>query len=195
MGIRAPGRAARILIALGLVGALTTAACDTTTDPESPPQEDVATMLDEALADHVAGRLDDARKGYEDVLALDPQNGFALYNLGLIEQTENDLVAAEDFYRRALAIDPSFEAALFNLAIVHANSGDVDEAIELYKKTIEVNPASAGAHLNLGFLYLEMGMDKRGRAQIRMAIEIDPALADQVPARKGQPPTSPTPTS
>jgi tetratricopeptide (TPR) repeat protein len=118
---------------------------------------DLDATLNRALADHAAGRLDDAKQGYTKVLAEDPDNQFALYNLGLIAQTEGDNATAEDFYRRTLAVDPSFESALFNLAIVRTDQGDIDEAIELYERAIEVNPDSAGAHLNLGLLYLEIG--------------------------------------
>lgn len=166
---------------LGLVAMVIAVAWATTQeDGAGRADGDAGVLLDRALADHVAGRIDEARDGYEAVVAVDPDNSYALYNLGLIAQTEGDSDAAEDFYRRCLAIEPDFEAALFNLAIIRAQQGDTDEAISLYKRTIDVNGKAAGAHLNLGFLYLELGQEKKGNAEIQRAIELDPSLADRI---------------
>jgi tetratricopeptide (TPR) repeat protein len=167
--------------ALVMLATVLFAACDIGGSPE----EQAAATLDAALADHVAGRTEDARSKYQEVLESEPNNHLALYNLGLLAQTEGDTSAAEDFYRRALAVTPDFEPALFNLAIVRAQEGDSDEAIELYRRVIAVNPESAGAHLNLGFLHLELGQEARGNAEIQRAIEIDPLLAERVAPPQG----------
>lgn len=177
LGLKTVGVLLRLIVAVLLCVLLV--ACDTTgSDPDA--NEDTAATLDEALASHVAGRIDEARQSYQEVLESDPTNPFALYNLGLLAQGDGDLTSAEDFYRRSLAVDAEFEAALFNLAIVRAQLGDSDEAIELYKRVIAVNPENAGAHLNLGFLYLETGQEKKGNKEIQLAIEIDPSISDRI---------------
>jgi tetratricopeptide (TPR) repeat protein len=177
-----------VLVVLFTLGACNSGSKDSTGN-------DLDTTLNRALADHAAGRLDDAKQGYTKVLAEAPDNKFALYNLGLIAQTEGDNVKAENFYRRALAVDPSFESALFNLAIVRTDQGDTDEAIELYQRAIEVNPDNAGAHLNLGLLYLEIGKKKRrAEAEIDKAIELDPSLGKRVPVPQRQPQTTSSPS-
>ena len=58
--------------------------------------------LNKGLEAHLAGRLDEATTDYREALALDPQNKFAYFNLGLIDQTQNRLDAAENNYRVAI---------------------------------------------------------------------------------------------
>jgi tetratricopeptide (TPR) repeat protein len=182
----------RVLVIV-LAALFTLGACDSASNDSAG--NDHGATLDQALADHAAGRLDDAKQGYTKVLAEDPDNQFALYNLCLIAQTKGENVKAEDFYRRTLAVDPSFESALFNLAIVRTDQGDTDEAIELYQRAIEVNPDNAGAHLNLGLLYLEIGKKKRrAEAEIDKAIELDPSLGKRVPVPQRQPQTTSSPS-
>jgi tetratricopeptide (TPR) repeat protein len=186
-------------IVLLAAGVLVLGACDNDNgngkdNGGSEDVSDAAFILDQALADHVAGQLEDARAKYNEVLGLEPENRFALYNLGLISHTQGDLQAAEDYYNRTLAVAPDFEAAVFNLAIVRAQLGGVEEAIALYLRTLEINPDNAGAHLNLGFLYLEEGRNKKGNQEIQKAIELDPSLAERVAppeSPEGNPTTDP----
>ena len=58
-----------------------------------------ATLLNKALQEHVAGDLAAASEHYEAVIARDPQNKFAYYNLGLIAQTSGRSPDAEHNYR------------------------------------------------------------------------------------------------
>ena len=146
------------------------------------PNEDgeAEVTLQEALEAHSAGRLDEAVDLYKQVLALDPQNKFAYYNLGVIHQTRGRAGAAEDHYQQALDIDPDFVPALFNMAVLRTEADELEEAAELYQRVIEVSPDRADAHLNLGFVLIDLGEDEDGRAEIDIAIELDPDLASRV---------------
>lgn len=173
-------RNARALV-LGLsVCVLVAAACsdDSTPDGETAGAE---TKLESALEAHAQGRLEEAVRLYQQVLALDPENKFAYYNLGLVDQTEGRTDAAAANYTEALAIDPEFEPALFNLAIIRADQGSTDEAIELYRRLLATDPEEAGAHLNLGFLLLDRGQRKEGRAELATAVTLDPSLESRIP--------------
>jgi tetratricopeptide (TPR) repeat protein len=91
--------------------------------------------LDSALEAHAEGRLEEAVRLYLRVLVLDPENKFAYYNLGLIDQTLGRTDAAASNYTDALTIDPDFGPALFDLAIIRAEQGSTDEAIDLYRRS------------------------------------------------------------
>src|SRR6266567_1366009 len=108
--------------------------------------------LNKGLQAHAAGRLDEAAKDYREVLSHDPQNKYAYYDLGVIDQTQNRPAQAENNYRLALSIDPNFPSALFNLAILRADAGSAQEAVDLYRRDIAADPNNARAHLNLGVL-------------------------------------------
>lgn len=148
--------------------------------------------LTQALEAHAEGDLADAERLYKQVIADDPSNKFAHYNLGLIAQTEgrNDEAAAS--YREVLKVDPRFVPANFNLAIILTET-DPDEAIRLYRRIIDIEPQNAPAHLNLGFVLKEHGDEKAGEAEIAKAIEIDPSLSKRVEPNSTAGPATPTP--
>ena len=156
-----------------------------------------ADALDRAMKAHVAGRIDEAADGYREVLAHDPQNKYAFYNLGLIDQTAGRSDAAERNYRLVLASDPNYGPALFNLAIIRAAAGATPEAIDLYRRAVATQPNYAGAHLNLGLLLRASGQKVEGDAEVKRAIELDPSLAKNAAPSSGQAPgakVGPTPT-
>jgi len=126
--------------------------------------------LQRGLQAHAAGRLEEATAIYQEVLDLDPRNKFALYNLGLIDQTSGRPASAENYYRLVINLDPSFAPALFNLAILRTAAGSTAEAIELYRRVIALEPDQAGAHLNLGLLLRSIGQEVEGDREIDLAL-------------------------
>lgn len=177
-----------LLAVLGLSLLVGAAGCG---GDQKTPQEEAAETLDRALQAHVDGKIDEASEGYRQVLVKDPQNKFAYYNLGLIDQRAGRPQAAEGNYRLALNSDPDYVPALYNLAILRANAGATQEAIDLYRHAIQVNPNFAPAHLNLGFLLRQTGQQAAGDAEINRALEIDPSIGQQNPAPQGTPVSRP----
>ena len=153
--------------------------------------------LERGLQAHRAGDLDKAGAAYREVLVSDPQNRYAFFNLGLIDQTLNRAAAAEANYRLALKADPDFPAALFNLAILRMNAGSAQEAIDLYRHVIAVEQGNAGAHLSLGLALLDLGQTAEAQEQLAQAIKLDPSLGQRAPAAATPGPTTsltPVPT-
>jgi tetratricopeptide (TPR) repeat protein len=137
--------------------------------------------LKKGFALHALGRTEDAEKAYTEVLAEDPENKLAHYNLGVLADRNGDGDEAEDRYNRALSSDPEFVPALFNLAIRREAVGAPKEAEELYRKIIQLDSGMAKAHLNLGFLLLrKLDRKDEGTAEIMKAIELDGSLASRV---------------
>lgn len=155
-----------------------------------------AQLANEALAAglkaHAEGRLNEAEAAYRQVLVYAPQNKYAYYNLGLIDQTRGDSASAESGYRTAISIDPEFVPPMFNLAILRTAAGDETEAIDLYQRVIEVDFGYAAAHLNLGFLLIENGHRKEGTQELETAVELDPSLASRIPEQLPEDESEPT---
>ena len=87
------------------------------------------------------------------VLDVRPDDQYANYNMGVIEQADGRTALAEGYYRAALDTAPDFVPAMFNLAILRTKAGATQEAIDLYERVIVIQPEYAAAHLNLGLLY------------------------------------------
>ncbi len=158
-------------------------------------QKSEADLANEALAQglaaHEAGRLAEAEADYREVLVHDPNNKYAYYNLGLIDQTNGALASAESNYRLSLSIDPGFPPALFNLAIVRHDLGDLKESIDLYRQDIKLERDNASAHLNLGFALIEAHQKQQGLDELNIAVQLNPDFADRVKAVKVEPSPKP----
>jgi tetratricopeptide (TPR) repeat protein len=162
----------RFVAAVATVTALSTVGCS-----ENKSQaEQASNALSAGLRAQVAGRSAEAVKDYRKVLAHDPKNKFAFYNLGLIDQRAGRTASAEQFYRQALAVDPEYVPALFNLAIV-VTSQSADEAVTLYRKVIALQPENASATLNLGLLLRAAGQTDEGDSLVTKAHTLDPSVA------------------
>jgi tetratricopeptide (TPR) repeat protein len=181
--------AAAILLVVGL------AACGSSGAKSGSPSTTVTgaaavpALLDKALKEHVAGKLDDAVRDYNAVVAADPTNKFGHYNLGLIHQDRKQTAAAEREYRLALNTDPKYVPALYNLAILVSNDGDTSGAIVLYRKAIAADARDANAHFNLGLLLIKEGQREQGQLEVAAAIKIDPNLAKRPTAGQTTPTT------
>jgi tetratricopeptide (TPR) repeat protein len=172
-------RPAAITIAALVAAALLVApACSKKADEQQLATEALAA----GIAAQQAGDLATASAKYREVLSHDPQNQYAYYNLGLIDQTNGAYASADSNYNLALSIDPTFEDAMYNLAIVKSAEGDSDAAIALYRQVIALNKRNAAAHLNLGFALIDSGQKTEGNAELAKAIQIDPSLATRIPS-------------
>lgn len=129
------------------------------------------------------GKLGDAQQEFLEIVADDPVNYYAYYDLGLIyQETGHDSVATID-YEKALLINPKFQPALYNLASLETASNP-SAAISLYEQLQALRPSNGAAvAFNLGLLYLGVGKTSAGVAQLKYAIGLDPALASRVPAK------------
>lgn len=138
-------------------------------------------QLKRGFAEQALGRTEDAEQAYAQVLAEDPGNELANYNLGVIEHKKGNGDKAETYYRKALSSDPNFIPALFNLAIRREAVGAPEEAEDLYRKIIGLDAGMAKAHLNLGFVLLrKLDRPDEGKQEILKAIELDSTLASRV---------------
>ena len=105
-------------------------------------------ILDRAMAEHRAGRLEPALELYGQALARQPQSavghnaaGVALMQLGRVDEA----VAA---WHRAVAL--GYAPAHSNLGTALQRQGRLDEAVAAYREALRLNPGHAEAHYNLG---------------------------------------------
>ena len=162
-----------VLISAIVIGSVALASCG---GDSKPKEEQASEILNRGLQAHVDGRLDEAATAYHDVIAKDPQDKFAYYNLGVLDQTANRLQSAENNYRLTLNIDPDYGPALYNLAIIRAQAGSAQEAMGLYRHVIKINDQDPSAHYNLGLLLRAAGEVTAGDAEVALARSLNPKL-------------------
>ena len=75
----------------------------------------------DAEIDYRSGKLEAARKGYEELLVARPRHAIAHVRLGSIAYRQGDAAAARSQYEAAANIDPANAQAKYNLAMLSLN--------------------------------------------------------------------------
>jgi tetratricopeptide (TPR) repeat protein len=147
------------------------------------------------------GKLSAAAQLYQQVITAEPNNVFARYDLGVVDQASNDPVGALQAYGEALTINPKYVPALYNEATIYATTDPIS-AISLYRQIVALQPTAPTAYLNLGLLEIKHGAPKQGVSDLTTAVKQDGTLLATLPkhlqglvsalASPAPPSTSPT---
>lgn len=119
-----------------------------------------------------------ARRGYERVLKIDPQNVMGLVNLGLVEFQLGNTVGAEDAVRRAISIRLETAPAWLTLGMIQMDRGENDAAFASLAQAVQHDPLNARARNFLGVVAGRRGWIDGAQHELRRAVELDPAYAD-----------------
>jgi tetratricopeptide (TPR) repeat protein len=133
--------------------------------------------LQQGVALHRVGRIDEAESHYRQALRLAPDNPSAIHLLGVVALNRGDLKRAAEMIRQALRLRPDFADAHLNLGNVLLDSGQRREAVESYRRAIALTPGKAMAHRNLGRALNELGECEAAVGSARTAIQLEPAMA------------------
>lgn len=134
--------------------------------------------LDEALALHRAGRLEEAARAYQAALAGGPQAPVVSGLLGDVLQALGRDGEAEIAYRAALRGDPTLAIVHMNLGMVLRRQGKMDQALSALEQAARRDPRLAEAHLNLGLVLFELGRAEDATASCQRAIAVRPDYAE-----------------
>ena len=87
------------------------------------------------------GFPEQAGEQYTQAAKLDKSNFIALYNLGLVRETEGKTSDAIAAYKKSIARKPGFPPARFRLGRLYEQEGKSDEAVEQYAKAFWIDPS------------------------------------------------------
>lgn len=107
-------------------------------------------LLGRALAAHQQGRVEEAERGYREVLAGDPSNAIATHYLGLVAWQRGDVAAAERDMRASIAANASIPDFHNNLGLLLRDTRRVEESLACFAKALEVSPDWYEAYNNMG---------------------------------------------
>ncbi len=126
----------------------------------------------DAIAHHEAGRFDLAERGYQALLAAQPNHQDALHLLGLLRQRQGRLDEAIDLVRRAVEALPRFGPFRGTLGALLLEKGDVAGAIAAYQEAIALPPEIADIHNNFGNALLKASLARDAAESYRRAIAL-----------------------
>jgi tetratricopeptide (TPR) repeat protein/SAM-dependent methyltransferase len=131
-------------------------------------------LMQQAMALHGRGALDDASRLYARVLAGEPEHADALHLSGVIAHQQGRNEEAVALIKRAIAKNPRVPAFRNNLGIALAALGRTIEAEAAYQDALGLAPDFADALLNLGNLRGAQGSFREAVTLLERAVAADP---------------------
>jgi protein O-GlcNAc transferase len=113
----------------------------------------ISDVLAVALAEHQAGKLQQAAQKYQQILAMDPLHSDVLHLLGILSHQEGSWDKAEQCLSEAIELTPDIPEFHVSLGNLLSDRGEFNAAICAYQKAIQMAPLHEEAHLNLGVAY------------------------------------------
>jgi tetratricopeptide (TPR) repeat protein/SAM-dependent methyltransferase len=134
----------------------------------------IQSIFSDAIHHHQAGRLIEAERRYQQVLAVEPHHADSLHLLGVAAFQGGRFDVAIDLIGKALAVRPDYPEALSNLGNALVRSSRLDDGVACYRKAIGLRPNYPEAHLNLGHVLLQQGKLDQAANSYRKAHQLKP---------------------
>lgn len=165
---------AAVLVAVGMLS--------TALGNDAPKADFVPTIAKEAAAEGNAAfarnDLVRARKAYEKVLDLAPDNVLGLVNLGVVEFAAGNTERSEELLKKAVRLRLENAPAWLTLGIISMDRDQLDEALAALAQAVLYDPQNARARNFLGVVLGRKGWLDGAQAELRRAVELDPSYAD-----------------
>ncbi|HYH23392.1 MAG TPA: tetratricopeptide repeat protein, partial [Azospirillum sp.] len=147
----------------------------TAADPADPAR--LEALLNEAVALHRAGRLQEAEVRYRQALSEQSDHADALHLLGLLYHQAGLHADALEWIGKALAVDRRFPQAFNHLGLVHQALGRDESALASFERAVTLKPDFADALTHLGLLVQRGPRIDEAERWHRRAIRLDPENA------------------
>ncbi|MCG5077608.1 hypothetical protein [Paraburkholderia tagetis] len=140
--------------------------------------DDSCTHAALALADHHFdnGRIAEALRAYQDVLATQPCHLHALHRTALAHFRGAERALARDYLERALNVAPQHADLWEQRGLIAALAGEHVAAEAFYHRAIALTGGTASLHRNLGDVLKLAGRRAEACAHYEKALGFDPAL-------------------
>src|SRR5258708_886089 len=112
--------------------------------------------MQNAVAAYQAGRLDEAARFCDLILAAEPRNIDAINTRGAFYMRRGEPRLALDLFTRAVEIQPDFAEAHNNRGVVLQELKRWDEALQSFERAVALRPAYADALYNRGLVLLQL---------------------------------------
>jgi tetratricopeptide (TPR) repeat protein len=157
------------LLALGLAPASLRAFAE-----EMTPEVQIYTIR-EGVTLHEQGDFDGALAKYREVLAANPKNPTALYEMSFTFAARKDWRACYETAEKALRLESSFRAKIYVTAgSCYDAGGEPKKAISLFKRGLRDSPEDAGLWFNLAVVHLKLGDNSAALSALERTVQAEP---------------------
>ena len=136
-----------------------------------PPQ--ILVLLGKGNALMGLKRIDEAKEIFEKVLMIEPDNEYALVELGMVLYNKQEDTRAEELFKQALKINrASYSCPYEGLGLLYLRAGKTRDAEANFEKAIQVNPSIEYKKYNgLAKIYLKEGRYKEAKELLEKSIK------------------------
>ena len=131
-------------------------------------------QLQDAVALHNEGELDQAEAIYRQILAVDTSNFYALNFLGCLCRLRGLYSEGIELLKKAVEIDPLNVNCLVSLGNILGDAGDDNAAIPYFLRAIEIKGDCAVARESLGDSLCKEGRYEESEKMLKSALCINP---------------------
>ncbi|HTU20061.1 MAG TPA: tetratricopeptide repeat protein [Gemmataceae bacterium] len=135
------------------------------------------TPLQQAIAHHQRGELDQAIPIYQQILSQHPNHADALHLLGLASLQRRQPKQAIELIKRAIARTPSEAIYHGNLGEAYRAVGQLDRAAACYQVALRLKPELADVATNFGLVLMRQGRTAQAANLFRQALQHQPDYA------------------
>ncbi len=135
---------------------------------------DTEPLFRDAFAWHQQGRIDDARRLYQQILALEPDHPKELHLLGVVAAQEGELETAVGLLQRAVAVAPDAAGAWRDLGAALLGLGRHDAALAALDHAVALKPALAVAHFHRASVLAELNRRVEAVAAYDRVLDLTP---------------------
>jgi tetratricopeptide (TPR) repeat protein len=148
-----------------------------------PPREYPARRLvEQALAAHQSGMMDEAERLYREAAEVDPTDHNALTNLGTVLLQTGRTDEGLEVIAASLAVKPDQPNAINNRGNAFLGREEFEEALAAYDEVLAMDPYAVDAHSNRGAALRGLGRMEEAVVSYKRALEL---MGDHVDAVNG----------
>jgi tetratricopeptide (TPR) repeat protein len=126
-----------------------------------------------------AGNHHEAIAAYKKALELKPDDGAALYELGLFQYDAGNYTEAIEALDKSISQQTDSSAYAYSMiAAARMMSGDLPAAIRAHEEALKLNPELPEVWHNLGQCYLETGQIERAVKSLEKVFQFGPGIPD-----------------
>ena len=138
------------------------------------PNNTLQAEMVEAFGRHQAGDLAAAARGYQGILARDPNNADAAHLLGVALHQQGQSARAVELINRAVALRPSVPAFHANLAEAYRATGQFDRAVGSCRMALQLWNDYPEAENNLGLALEALGRHDEALEHFKACLALRP---------------------
>jgi len=136
------------------------------------------TTKDKREKSECSGDVRSAIAHLQRIIALDPSQYAAYYNMGYIYYEQNLPESALVYFLKASELCPSDADIWVYLALVYRDLGRLENSINANLEALKIDPSSVMAYYNLGSTYQELHLYEQAKECYSKAVFLNPLHAD-----------------